>query len=291
MTFLPQDIATFPVGLVAVTIGPEVGRWLPTDRFDPRVRLAICSGPKDAPRVPFDLLRRARHRASPRRTPTRCPADGPAAALKPRSASRSSRRADGRDQGAGGVVRAALEASGLDDADQCARQDARDGTGPGPIDRVAGRIFREAGVARLEPKKKPRSAWRRSSIPRRTRAGSSTRPNTPRRGRKCVFFELIDDHSRYAPARTSRRARPLWPRHGVRQGRRRARGPAAPAVGQQPRAEPDATGPGPIRRPRIASGGRGDHRQALQADHAGQELNASTRRCSATSTGNPWPRL
>ena len=56
-------------------------------------------------------------------------------------------------------------------------------------------------MARLEPRKKPRSAWRRFVYPARTRAGSSDATEyVLAGGRKCVIFQLIDDHSRYAVA-------------------------------------------------------------------------------------------
>jgi hypothetical protein len=63
-------------------------------------------------------------------------------------------------------VRAALEASGLDHG-PISVHDKMLAMG---LDRVPStaslaRIFREAGVARLEPKKKPRSAWRRFVYP------------------------------------------------------------------------------------------------------------------------------
>ncbi len=60
------------------------------------------------------------------------------------------------------AVRAALEASGLDH---------------GPISVHEKTHIREAGVARLAPKKKPRSAWRRFVYPAPMRAGNSTRPS------------------------------------------------------------------------------------------------------------------
>jgi hypothetical protein len=99
-------------------------------------------------------------------------------------------------------VRAALEASGLDHGSISVHEKMRAmGLVPVPSTASLARIFREAGVARLEPRKKPRSAWRRFVYPA---------PNACRQldateyvltgGRKCVIFQLIDDHSRYAVA-------------------------------------------------------------------------------------------
>ena len=63
-------------------------------------------------------------------------------------------------------VRAALEASGLDHGPISVHDKMRAmGLDPVPSTASLARIFREAGVARLEPRQKPRSAWRRSVYP------------------------------------------------------------------------------------------------------------------------------
>jgi putative transposase len=63
------------------------------------------------------------------------------------------------------------------------------------------RIFRETGVARLEPRKKPRSAWRRFVYPAPNACWQlDATEYVLTGGRKCVIFQLIDDHSRYAVA-------------------------------------------------------------------------------------------
>ena len=63
------------------------------------------------------------------------------------------------------------------------------------------RIFREAGVARFEPKKKPRSAWRRFVYPAPNACWQlDATEYVLTGGRKCVIFQLKDDHSRYAVA-------------------------------------------------------------------------------------------
>ena len=72
-----------------------------------------------------------------------------------------------------------------------------------PVPSVASlaRIFREAGVARLEPRKKPRSAWRRFVYPAPNACWQlDATEYVLTGGRKCVIFQLIDDHSRYAVA-------------------------------------------------------------------------------------------
>jgi putative transposase len=63
------------------------------------------------------------------------------------------------------------------------------------------RIFRTAGVARAEPKKKPRSAWRRFVYPAPNACWQlDATEYVLTGGRRCVIFQLIDDHSRYALA-------------------------------------------------------------------------------------------
>ncbi len=62
-------------------------------------------------------------------------------------------------------------------------------------------VFRQAGVARAEPKKKPRSAWRRFVYPAPNACWQlDATEYVLTGGRRCVIFQLIDDHSRYAVA-------------------------------------------------------------------------------------------
>jgi transposase InsO family protein len=99
-------------------------------------------------------------------------------------------------------VRAALEASGLDHG-PISVHDKMHAMGLDPVPSVASlaRIFRQAGVARAEPKKKPRSAWRRFVYPAPNACWQlDATEYVLTGGRKCVIFQLIDDHSRYAVA-------------------------------------------------------------------------------------------
>ena len=99
-------------------------------------------------------------------------------------------------------MRAALEASGLDHGPISVHDKMR-AMGLDPVPSIASlaRIFREAGVARLEPKKKPRSAWRRFVYPAPNACWQlDATEYVLTGGRKCVIFQLIDDHSRYAVA-------------------------------------------------------------------------------------------
>jgi transposase InsO family protein len=63
------------------------------------------------------------------------------------------------------------------------------------------RIFREKGVARLEPKKKPRTAYRRFVYPAPNACWQlDATEYVLTGGRTCVIFQLEDDHSRVAVA-------------------------------------------------------------------------------------------
>lgn len=130
--------------------------------------------------------------------------DGAAAALEPRSrrpkTSPTKLTDDVKQQAL--AVRAALEASGLDHG-PISVHDKMHVMGLAPVPSVASlaRIFREAGVARLEPKKKPRSAWRRFVYPAPNACWQLDGTEyVLSGGRRCVIFQLIDDHSRYAVA-------------------------------------------------------------------------------------------
>lgn len=130
--------------------------------------------------------------------------DGAAAALEPRSrrpATSATRIGDEVKQQALDV-RAALESSGLDHGPISVHDKMR-AMGLDPVPSIASlaRIFRAAGVARAEPKKKPRSAWRRFVYPAPNACWQlDATEYVLTGGRKCVILQLIDDHSRYAVA-------------------------------------------------------------------------------------------
>ncbi|MBO1741764.1 transposase [Leifsonia sp. TF02-11] len=173
---------------------------------DPRVRLAITQWPPDAPRGSVTTFC-AEHGIS-RKTfyaiRKRAIEDGPAAALEPRS--RRPRASPGKIteeiQRQAIQVRAALEQSGLDhgpisvhDRMQLLR------ITPVPAVSSLARIFREAGVARLEPRKRPRASYRRFVYPAPNACWQiDATEYVLTEGRKCVIFQLIDDHSRLAVA-------------------------------------------------------------------------------------------
>ncbi len=75
------------------------------------------------------------------------------------------------------------------------------GVDPVPSTTSLARIFRHTGVARLEPKKRPRSAWRRFVHPAPNACWQLDGTEyVLTGGRRCVILQLIDDHSRYAVA-------------------------------------------------------------------------------------------
>ena len=148
------------------------------------------------------------------------------------------------------------------------------GLAPVPSTASLARIFREAGVARLEPKKKPRSAWRRFVYPAPNACWQlDATEYVLTGGRKCVIFQLIDDHSRYAVAshvawgETSEAAIAVVDKaiaaHGVPQRLLSDNGAAL---------NPSRRGyVGQLVAHVSPASGRGDHRQALQTDHPRQE--------------------
>lgn len=175
-------------------------------RIDPRVRLAISQWPEDAPRgaVSTFCAEHGISRKSFYELRKRVEVEGPAAVLEPKSrrpqASPSKLTDEAKEQAL--QVRAALEASGLDHG-PISVHDKMQAMGLTPVPSIAslGRIFRAAGVARLEPKKKPRSAWRRFVYPAPNACWQlDATEYVLTSGRKCVIFQLIDDHSRYAVA-------------------------------------------------------------------------------------------
>ena len=138
----------------------------PLDPVDPRVRLAITQWPPDAPRGAVSTFC-AEHGIS-RKTfyaiRKRAIEEGQAAALEPRTRRPSTspnRLVESVKKQAIGV-RAALEQSGLDHGPISVHEKMK-ALRMTPVSSTAAlsRIFRDAGVARLEPKKKPRASYRR----------------------------------------------------------------------------------------------------------------------------------
>ena len=174
--------------------------------IDPRIRLAISQWPENAPRgaVSTFCAEHGISRKSFYELRKRALAEGPAAVLEPKSRRPTTSPSKLTDQVKVQAVqvRAALEASGLDHGPISVHEKMRAmGLDPVPSTASLARIFREAGVARAEPKKKPRSAWRRFVYPAPNACWQlDATEYVLAGGRKCVIFQLIDDHSRYALA-------------------------------------------------------------------------------------------
>lgn len=173
---------------------------------DPRIRLAISQWPPDAPRGSVSTFC-AEHAIS-RKTfyaiLSRARSEGQAAALEPRSRRprTSPTRISEEVKALALGVRAALESSGLDHG-PVSVHDKMLALGMTPVPSIASlaRIFREKGVARVEPKKKPRAAWRRFVYPAPNACWQlDATEYVLAGGRKCVIFQLEDDHSRLAVA-------------------------------------------------------------------------------------------
>lgn len=268
-----------------------------SEPIDPRVRLVISQWPDDAPRgaVSTFCVEHGISRKSFYELRKRAKTDGPAAVLEPRTrrptTSPSKLSEEVKKQAIG--VRAALEASGLGHG-PISVHDKRHAMGLDPVPSTASlaRIFREAGVARLEPKKKPRSAWRRFVYPAPNACWQlDATEYVLTGGRKCVIFQLIDDHSRYAVAshvawgETSEAAIVVFDKavaaHGVPQRLLSDNGLAL----------------NPSRRGYL--GHLIVHVMGLGVEPiTGKpykpttqgKTNGSTKPCSATSTSSPWPR-
>lgn len=176
------------------------------DPVDPRVRLAITQWPLDAPRgsvttfcAEHDISRKTFYAIR-----SRARDEGQAAALEPRSRrprTSPTKITDTTKQDALGV-RAALESSGLDHG-PISVHDKMVAVGMHPVPSIAAlaRIFRAEGVARLEPKKKPRASYRRFVYPAPNACWQLDATGYVLTcGRTCVIFQLEDDHSRLAVA-------------------------------------------------------------------------------------------
>lgn len=177
----------------------------PNEPVDARVRLAIAQWPDDAPRGTVSSFC-AEHGIS-RKTfyaiRARAKNESQAAALEPRSrrpGTSPTRISEERiDQAL--AVRKALEASGLD-CGPISVNDKMVSMGlQAPSIAALARIFRERNVARAEPKKKPRAAYRRFVYPAPNACWQlDATEYVLVGGRKCVIFQLQDDHSRKAVA-------------------------------------------------------------------------------------------
>ena len=128
---------------------------------------------------------------------------GPAAVLEPQSRrpSASPTKIGDAVKRSAMDVRVALERSGLDFGPISVHDKMRSMGLTTPSIASLARIFRETGVARAEPKKKPRSAFRRFVYPAPNACWQlDATEYVLAGGRTCVVFQLTDDHARLAVA-------------------------------------------------------------------------------------------
>lgn len=170
-----------------------------------RIRLAIAQWPDDAPRgavgtfcTEHDISRKTFYAIR-----ARAREEGQAAALEPRSRrpkTSPTRLSEDLKQEAL-KVRAALESSGLDHGPISVHDKMVSLGMPAPSPASLARIFREKNVARSEPTKKPRASYRRFVYPAPNACWQlDATEYVLTGGRKCVIFQLQDDHSRLAIA-------------------------------------------------------------------------------------------
>ncbi|WP_029458029.1 IS481 family transposase [Dietzia alimentaria] len=175
------------------------------DPIDPRVRLAIAQWPEDAPRgaVTSFCAEHAISRKSFYELRARARKEGPAAVLEPRSRRphSSPTRISEQVKDEAVAVRRALETSGLDFGPISVHERMKTMGIYAPSEAALSGIFRERGVARADPRKRPRAAWRRFVYPAPNACWQlDATEYVLTRGRKCVIFQLQDDHSRLAVA-------------------------------------------------------------------------------------------
>jgi transposase InsO family protein len=173
-----------------------------SEPIDPVVRLAIADWPDDAPRgaVSTFCIEHGLSRKSFYELRRRAAEEGQAAVLetRPRRPRSFPTKLSDQVKAQAIAVRAALENSGLDHGPISVHDKmASMGLPVVPSTAALARIFREAGVARLEPRKRPRAAWRRFVYPAPNACWQlDATEYVLTGGRKCVIFQLEDDHSR-----------------------------------------------------------------------------------------------
>lgn len=175
------------------------------DPVDPTIRLAIARWPDDAPRgavtafcTEHDISRKTFYHIL-----KRARTEGQAAALEPRSRRpKTSPNATAealKDQAV--AMREALEKSGWDHGPISVHDKMLKLGMQAPSVAVLARIFRDRGLITPAPQKRPRSSFRSFSYPMPNACWQlDATEYVLEGGRKCVIFQLIDDHSRLAVA-------------------------------------------------------------------------------------------
>lgn len=175
------------------------------DPVDPTIRLAIARWPEDAPRgavtafcTEHDISRKTFYHIL-----KRARTEGQAAALEPRSrrpkSSPNTTSETLKDQAV--AMRKTLEDSGWDHGPISVHDKMLKLGMQAPSVAVLARIFRERGLITPAPQKRPRSSFRSFRYPMPNACWQlDATEYVLEGGRKCVIFQLIDDHSRLAVA-------------------------------------------------------------------------------------------
>lgn len=201
----PQDIVDgSSPPLRAVKFDGQVNKK-PNESVEPSIRLAIANWPDDAPRGAVASFCAAHEisRSVFYKIRARARDGGQAAALEPQSrrphTSPGQISEDLKDQAC--QVRAALKSHGYDHGPISVHDKMKAMGLDAPSIASLARIFRERGVAKKEPRKKPRAAFQRFVYPAPNACWQlDATEYTLKTGVKCVIFQLIDDHSRLAIA-------------------------------------------------------------------------------------------
>lgn len=172
---------------------------------DPKVRLAIASWPDDVPRGAVTSF--CAENGISRKTfyvlRARARDEGQAAVLEPKSRrpATSPTKIDEHVKQEALQVRQVLKGSGYDHGPMSVHDKMISMGLQAPSVASLARIFREKNVARREPDKKPRSAFRRFVYPAPNACWQlDVTGYVLTRGRKCVIYQLEDDHTRVAIA-------------------------------------------------------------------------------------------
>lgn len=175
------------------------------DPVDPTIRLAIARWPDDAPRgavtafcTEHDISRKTFYQIL-----KRARTEGQAAALEPRSrrpkTSPNTTSETLKDQAV--AMRQTLENSGWDHGPISVHDKMLKLGMQAPSVAVLARIFRDRGLITPAPQKRPRSSFRSFRYPMPNACWQlDATEYVLEGGRKCVIFQLIDDHSRLAVA-------------------------------------------------------------------------------------------
>ncbi|MFJ2620094.1 DDE-type integrase/transposase/recombinase [Glutamicibacter sp. NPDC087344] len=175
------------------------------DPVDPRIRLAISQWPDDAPRgavtsfcTEHDISRKTFYQIL-----KQARTEGQAAALEPRSrrpkTSPNATKDEVKDQAV--ALRKAMEDAGWDHGPISVHDQMKKLGMQAPSTAVLAKIFRDRGFVTPAPQKRPRSSYRSFRYPMPNACWQlDATEYVLEGGRKCVIFQLLDDHSRLAVA-------------------------------------------------------------------------------------------